>query len=699
MATYTQSTNKTAAATINLATAAIELTAPAAADATITLTVSAASTARGASEDYGTGKNYTLASTTCTILTGQTKPSAAVNLVIANNPNIDLDLILHIDLSNNKSYAFTYDDIEITIVDNARTSLTDVTNPGHSLTALVGDGATDNSAALQALLAYVYNTANGHMVQEADGRKHGAVIYFPTGTYLFSALSGYDACVDALREGMTFVGDGLDSSIIKSEHQSKRVWSNTGGADKLGFYSNASADSYPLILKNLQFDAGFEEPYGYTGENATVFLSGTSTYQYRLKVIVDSVKGVKAGYCNLYLYKNIDTTWYNFDFAQSTYDPSVAGGAGCVFGGGYTVGNLRKIYDRNNAVDVEPMGDSEGYPGTLYNTFKIDLTINDYNAYGPSIGINGVWNPLSVTASTLTADGLVMEGDNPTNWQLNDVTVNLSNLVAFTTNDAYFENVGGSISGTFTAKKLGTKGYYIAVPDITFDSVSGKTLTFNACTLDVDAAFVAETIYGIKAFWNGGVDYGTVVADGCTFSSNKFTACGLITYRGELILRDCSFNGTYGFYLQDVFTCEIELDDNDYTNVNRWGKFYFNAGGGTRTFTITSDSVPQAKNYIKFENGDPTYLTFGSSARRTIIGTEYNPNNLIGGPTTTAHGFIGDRFTYGGRIWQCVTAGYEKSDNSQQAAEWLLLKPRIYGVENAVKTYGGNAGKIYGVSL
>ena len=98
----------------------------------------------------------------------------------------------------------------------------------------VGDGVTDDTAAVQAAISFAKTGA----VVPVYGAK---AVYFPAGTY---PVSNGALTYGASATGMLFFGDGPTSSTLKL---------TTSGASQVYFYDNIGAQSYRNTFQNLRF--------------------------------------------------------------------------------------------------------------------------------------------------------------------------------------------------------------------------------------------------------------------------------------------------------------------------------------------------------------------------------------------------------------------------------------------------------------
>jgi len=183
----------------------------------------------------GLGQDFTAASDVATIAAGDVSVNKSVT--ISNNPVINLDRTFAFTLSSPNIGSVIAATQTVTIVDNARTEIMDVTNPGHSLAAMVGDWTTDDTAAFIAILAYVENPANGKFV-----------VYFPTPSVAYKLGSAYIEIPAACRNPITLMGQSSTGTIIKRQD------SYVGGY-LMNLSANASAtDLGPIAVTNLMFD-------------------------------------------------------------------------------------------------------------------------------------------------------------------------------------------------------------------------------------------------------------------------------------------------------------------------------------------------------------------------------------------------------------------------------------------------------------
>ena len=206
-----QTATKTGGAVISVP---VHLTAKHASTATVDLIIAGA---KSQVEDYGFGKDYTLAgtgvgsitntayeTTAATITFAPNEVDKTATITIENNPTVNLDRNIKVSLANpsagNKTF---YTCLTLKLSDNTRAGIVDVTNATqvHALdvtaNALDKTGATDATTSLQKIITAAGTT--------------GYILYFPTGTYTIGTAS----CLTGVPSNLTFLGDGADKSIIK----------------------------------------------------------------------------------------------------------------------------------------------------------------------------------------------------------------------------------------------------------------------------------------------------------------------------------------------------------------------------------------------------------------------------------------------------------------------------------------------------
>ena len=92
-----------------------------------------------------------------------------------------------------------------------------------------GNGSADNLAALNSAIAAIPN---------------GGTIYFPAGTYLFSAQAEY---ILAALQGVTIIGDGVDASVL--------YWP-AGGGLAFNYSSSAPGTGSSVNVRDVTFTTG-----------------------------------------------------------------------------------------------------------------------------------------------------------------------------------------------------------------------------------------------------------------------------------------------------------------------------------------------------------------------------------------------------------------------------------------------------------
>lgn len=313
--------------------------------------------------NLGSGKDYNLARGTLTFQPGVTTKNIPVSIL--NDSINEADETIKVTLSNPKSAilgsnsSHTY-----TIVDNDRKSIVDVKKDFGA----VGNGITDDTAAIQKAINTTYN-------------RGGGVILFPPGVYIVKSVD--------LKENITY--QGYKATIKRPPMQDK--WTRTFE----GLYSG-KVDSKPLIIKGLTFDGNSKNQGGYKDHELEqahlIFLAGNETQPGKLTAIVEDYtfkNGVADG---ISVYNNVAVKVYNCD-AIDVFR------GGFVLTGGYSSAEVSKLTTRGKidptGIDIEV--DGKGYG----NTLKVDVKLDDLNLIDGDFDI-AVSEGSNVTGNKIIAD-------------------------------------------------------------------------------------------------------------------------------------------------------------------------------------------------------------------------------------------------------------------------------------------------------
>lgn len=313
------------------ASVVVRLSAPSATPVTVRYTASGGS---AHAVPHGSGQDYTLLPGTLRFPPGTT--TRTIRLAIADDETNEADEEVWIRLSGPagatlaRTHRLTY-----TIVDDDRQALASVRDFGAR-----GDGAADDTDAIQRAVEFVYG-------------RGGGVVVFPRGRYRVTSVN--------IREGITY--QGYNAVITRPPMQGKWVRSFT---TERVLYSGDS-DSRPLIIRGLTFDgnAGGQGEYrNHQMEQAhLIFLQGDPSRPGRLRAVVEDChlrNGVGDG---ISVYTNVAARVYNCD-AIDVFR------GGFVLTGGHSTAEVHTFTTRDaTGIDVEV--DGRGYGGTL----RVDVSL------------------------------------------------------------------------------------------------------------------------------------------------------------------------------------------------------------------------------------------------------------------------------------------------------------------------------------
>jgi hypothetical protein len=594
------------------------------------------------SEDYGVGPHYT--SQTGTLYFSQGEQTKNVSIDIINNPVYSTDLDFTVALSNPQGCSIgTFETHTVTIFDDTipttdgYRNIVNIADPNkdfdsgavyvRGLTGASGDGTTDDTAAIQEVVDWVYD-------------RSGGVILFPQGTYIVTSVD--------IAEGITYQGDEatikrpdyLTDEIGQAAARVVRTFTNQKKA-----YSGES-DSKPLVIKDLIFDGSSQTqgPYqGYELEQAAlVFLMGDKNYPGRLTAIVQDCvfkNGVGDG---VHAYVNTNLKMYNC-VAENLFR------GGFVLTGGYSIADVKDLITRGEIdrtgidveIDIGGYGNSEAVEVYLDNIQCID---GDFD-----IGVKG--------GSLVVGQNIVAEA--PFSLYTRDATARFSNCTfgVSSGNRILYPNDVTFTDCEFYASSKTISDFVHAAPFVAWN-ISGtneqnQSLIFNNCNFTVDERVGGfSPAYGIYTGWDA-VDYNNVLTvNGGTISVYNGTGIGMAYRGGNWVINDTVFDTDLAL----SFTGYNSGGDNAYFNILLNGIViqrgnYVHIGGYNTTNPNRLEQqnivIAQANNHISSSYGLIGNNYVGS---RTIIGTEP--------PTSQTHSFVGDIYQFGGASWRCVQAGY-----------------------------------------
>ncbi len=190
--------------------------------------------------------------------------SSIVNSIIELNTSInniisDVGDLSLLDTNDQSSIVNAINEV------NSKCIYLNVLKPGHNLTALVPDGVTDNTAALQDIVTYM-------------GTVGGGCIFFPTGTYLIEGTVAVNV------RHLTFMGENRASSILK--HTTNNIMFNVTGVNFVYFEHLFFRNTNPVPDTSSYFITFTNSPY--------CVLNDLSMYDSCRYVKIDTSQGFKA---------------------------------------------------------------------------------------------------------------------------------------------------------------------------------------------------------------------------------------------------------------------------------------------------------------------------------------------------------------------------------------------------------------------
>ena len=348
----------------------------------------------------------------------------------------------------------------------------------------VGDGVTDDTAAIQA--AINANAASG------------GTILFPAGTYkITSSLTWYNA-VSANKPGISFIGEGRDSTILKS------YIANGPLLDIRGTKSFASGGSGSLF-----FNGGGIYGIQFDGTNAT----GTSDAIY--------VQGWQyAEIIDCYIYKLprdgirqwIDAGFPNADYSSSSINITDTWIWDCAGQGVNQTGAIGAWSWQFNKILFGYCG--MGATITSAGNSFIDCSFVG-NGYSPAGGTRSGGSHLQIGSSAGGTNRIVIRGCEFDFARLAHVKLDYCQTVSISQSRFIFNdrNSTGSLTPTV--------GGVVIAPDSAASNV--QTLTINDCSVRIDTAGICNAFVMSNTSNVQGVQVnGTVFSNGAGATLNKY---------------------------------------------------------------------------------------------------------------------------------------------------------------------------------
>lgn len=517
------SANKDSAAVVSLA---VRLSKPSA--SVVTCDFLCGGDARSDAEDYGTGKNYTLSTTTVTIPAGALVPNTQPTLTVYNNPIYDIDRTAVVSLTNpTNARVRSGDKLQVKIVDNGTNRVYANALTGYGGYSCAGDGTTEDATNLQNLL----NAVNTACSTDADGLKYGGVVEFPAGTYKISSQV-------TIPKGMTLVSKS--GAIIK-----RNGYSNTSSWSALFVYGEnpgAGKTYNPIVVKGLEFDGGADsdvptipggDPYIDYQHNQSLGVNGSDPEGASgvTSIYVDScyfhdsiAAGLQLSF-NLIanVYKNTTTNNHQYGI-QATY----IGTSGVINLRNHTARNYLLVswgdgfYNEGNNWPWVLNIDDCDYDCPLTGSPGADIMVQ-FQPVNDASGITVPGGQLVATLNNITITGNTRFFGGKVSLTVNDSTFNCLNA-AEQTFGRIQDPTGFSFNNcTFNAVyKVGhNTGLQSSTAPIYWIYGTGWTITFINCTFTADDASLNAT--GVMAYSTNADLSDVITLTGCTFGPNLGT--------------------------------------------------------------------------------------------------------------------------------------------------------------------------------
>lgn len=490
-----------------------------------------------------------------------------------------------------------------------------------ALWGAMGDGVTDDTAAIQQAVDFVISCGGG-------------IVWFPAGTYLVREVD--------VQHGLTLQGDG-GAILVRPNDQPKfsrsfttqnRMWSE-------------SYDSPPLIIRDLHFHGNRtgQGPYNNNQKEQqhAIFACGDQSKSGRLRLIVERCVFEEGTGDAISIYNNVDAIVTNC-FARNVFR------GGIVLTGGWS--KLR-VTNCTFTGDIHPTGldieiDGPGYGGSLASDIEManinldgdfDLSLplggkallTNINSSGAPFNVTGP-GMIRITNSRFVV-GVKSSTLNRIVWPMDTVFSHCSFVLE---NNSKIQNF-----------KFACAHVYWNTHKTDY---SNQNLTFNNCDFQVGSSIDCESItYGIYCE----PDFHNRKNRLCVNNSNFYT------------------NLKYGVWLTQGGTIELINNYYDCITAMRFsyaGNYYFNClidggrfGSNCKFFINMNNS--HIRNKVYFQN-----LTIKEINNNIVTSANINLNYYSGSRTIISNtnpsisrnggGFIGDIWQLdtprSGKTWQWV---------------------------------------------
>jgi len=464
----------------------------------------------------------------------------------------------------------------------------------------LGDGVTDDTAALQAAIDAVHATGGG-------------TIFFPTGTYMITMVNAY--------AGIIFQGNG--AAVIKRPPNQPN-FTRTFTFDATTVWSE-SYDSPPVQFLDLIIDGNRDNQGAYDAyqqeQSHLIFLVGDAAKAGRLRAIVEGCTLINCVADAISVYHNVDVA-VNDCFVSNCFR------GGFVLTGGYTKFRVNNLVIRgtvkSRGIDFEI--DGPGFGGTYYTQGTLS-NIETNACFDVSVP-----NQSRVTITNITY-GDVSEYAGFNIQSIGAAILNISNSAFILVGGANLRQIRFSEDLRFdncsflytNATSTGTVSLLVYAEDF-------RNLMINNCRFGIaTGSNLGPTFYALEFTAGNSSDHKAKISD-CYFDIS-FDAAVACLQGGYVSMNDCFINcdtgmvfggsGSFPFY-GEMVDCTVGA-----YNTHLWNQQSNNTGVNL----YVSGSIEAADYSTTGIGGTSWYY----KSDLTVFGTDANPNTapVFGNPNDT----------------------------------------------------------------
>ena len=482
----------------------------------------------------------------------------------------------------------------------------------------VGDGVTDDTAAIQSGINYLNSIGGG-------------TLFFPAGVYYVSQLNYY--------AGITFRGVGAGSKLkkIPSTDEFKRMFTTLAG-------QTFSVDSPLIAWYDLAFDGNSSNHIAYQAyqlEHAhMIFLLANAAGAGRLRTIIGGCTFENCVADAVSVYSNV-----NLEISNCSMRECFRGGL--VITGGYTTVKANNLHMAGvtdlTRMDIEV--DGAGYGGTYATTLQLS---NIYTQNGFDLG--GV-NMTATLANIVTEAGTTTFGGYAGTGDIVVADSRIALGVADTSNNRIYEPKNLKFQNCqFTyhrpASAVGNQTFGIY---IYWHASNPSRVLFQDCEFFVaSSVLAADTAWAVYALYNPKSLGHQMIVDGCRVSTG-FDG-GIYNRGGTTLIRDAYIDAVEPVRQDSADSSGWEMTIDNVTvgpNATKW--IHIVTYGAANIFHHYNVTLDESKNVITTDYG---FIGCTFRGRRVILGTA--------APTLSTQGMIGDLYrknvpTAGAALeWVCV---------------------------------------------